>query len=356
MENLMTQTPEKLDLNAHKFGWLFRYLAVLLFAFIAVGLFLTHFQTFALFMGAIPLSWLIVTVQKNAKLIKRKWLLLAFFVLLIPLCAALFYFLIIFFSAANVEQYDKSVYHYSVSITLLENGNFQIVEKAQIIDHPNGADVEPILIELPPSAREISGTKIGLVMNEVTIAPLGLDEEGDVNTTLPDGTPFQGPFCSYSCPETEIELIDFPISFFYTAKNAENLKSLPYLNTETIQWNGVNPDQGISFAYNPYPFPLNIITPLLQMLKGIYLGESNPYLFLFLLCCIFVPVFLYVDLPTINLHVGKKIFGDNVEGDKIDVGNISDSINVAVGRNSSAQSEVTEVNRSLPGNEEYEEN
>jgi hypothetical protein len=176
-----------------------------------------------------------------------------------------------------------------------------------------------------------------------------------VNITLPDNTPFRAPFCGYNCPETEVELIDFPKNFFYEAKNARDLNSLPYLKTETIQWHVSHPDRGISFAYNPYPSPINILTPLLQTVNGIYFGESNPFLFLLLICCIFVPVLLFKDLPHINLHFGKKIFGDNVEGDQIAVGNISDSTNIAIGRNASAISDIAEMDSSLRNNEEQEE-
>lgn len=135
------------------------------------------------------------------------------------------------------------------------------------------------LIRLPE--RDIISTSKGFFLREVRIAPLQADSSGRVALTLPDGNLLGGFLCgyagtessTYTCPQSHIQLLDFPVNSFYLGKNTESQTVQKYVDTETITWTAPDLAQGIVFAYvrPPFQYLRPILTPFLETSS---LGES----------------------------------------------------------------------------------
>jgi len=142
-------------------------------------------------------------------------------------------------------------YHVVIKPVSFQAGTF--IAKETITIYP---DIE---INLPE--RQITDNPRGLVLREISFLPIGTEE-----LQLPDGTPLSWPLCGDSCPESTIELFDFPKDSFYAAKGAEGLTALPYIDTEEITWSTHNIDNGIVFAFFPPPF--QYVRPIIEPFIG----------------------------------------------------------------------------------------
>lgn len=130
--------------------------------------------------------------------------------------------------------------------------------------------------------RQITSTSRGLLLREANIAPLEASS-GQVTITLRDGSTLHGSLCAFSCPQSAIELRDFPRSSFYAARHAQNVNIQPYIDTETITWSIDRLGRGITFAYIPSPYyhlrpilkPLLEVSSLSQWIIGVlgFLGS-----------------------------------------------------------------------------------
>lgn len=102
--------------------------------------------------------------------------------------------------------------------------------------------------------REVASRSVGFLVREVSIVPLEAGSSGRVTLTLPDGTSWTGRLCAAHCPESRVELRDFPTGCFYDAKGAEDQKSDRYLDMEAVTWSARDLERGITFAYIPPPY------------------------------------------------------------------------------------------------------
>lgn len=114
--------------------------------------------------------------------------------------------------------------------------------------------------------RQISSTNRGLIVKEVCVAPLNLDSTGYISLKLVNGVSLREKLCQDICPDSSIELVDFPTGSFYQAKGADDLKISPYLDTETVSWSVPNLRRGIRLAYIPPPYHYfrRVIKPFLE--------------------------------------------------------------------------------------------
>ncbi len=111
---------------------------------------------------------------------------------------------------------------------------------------------EDIMFHLPD--RKIASTSRGFLVRELQISPLQMDITGHISLTLSDGTSLDDDLCPSYCPDSRIELLDFPKNAFYVAREARDLEVFPYVDTETITWSVRNLERGIAFAYVAPPY------------------------------------------------------------------------------------------------------
>lgn len=140
------------------------------------------------------------------------------------------------------------------------------------------------------SERQISGTSRGFLLREVRITPLEADASGYVNLILPDGSSLRGPLCGSWCPQSTVELRDFPKNSFFDAKNAEQVgEPDTYVEVETIILSIRDLEQGIVFAYIPPPY--HYFRPMLAPFVGLSsFGEIAIVIFSLTGTIILVPI------------------------------------------------------------------
>jgi len=118
---------------------------------------------------------------------------------------------------------------------------FQIDEQAVVFSlFP--LDEENIWTINPP-VRHVTGTNKGLLLIEVSIVPL---QDAPIRK--------RAVLRTRTCRNASVEVRDLPIGSFYAARDSEDLKQYPYIDTETIVWSARSLERGIAFAYIRPPF------------------------------------------------------------------------------------------------------
>jgi energy-coupling factor transporter transmembrane protein EcfT len=257
-------------LMAHSIRIRFRnYLVFFFLLLLIAGLFLTsYYATFALLLG-IFLSRPAKVLFHRSKLWLQKWKWWQWIILILIFMFIIFTFMLALPVPVTVPAPPPVVEEYSVIIEPVypKMQRFRVIEEifysTQEYDNINGQMIPSILPE-----REVTSTKRGLILREVHIEALEADSQGYVNLTLPDGTLLSGYLCTYDCPESRIELRDFPKKSFYDAQDdsGSTIRD-PYIDKEKISWSASNLNQGIKFAYipSPYYYLLPILKPFVEI-------------------------------------------------------------------------------------------
>ena len=242
-------------------------IAVCVLAFLVGLLTLNYFDAAVLILGAV-LAWPLVRLVRFLIANWRKVLLPLFFALAIAACLLYTRFLAPLYFSTLPSPPIINGYHLTISIPDWGSGVFLIKETVNI--NPQWAELNhqtalPSSIDLPE--RKVTSRDIGLFTREVRIIPGQPDPSGEVMITMPNGSTFKGTMCSFSCGKISIELIDAPKGSFLTARDAENIKEHPYVDTETISWSVIDLGQGITFAFVRPPF--NYVRPIIAPLLGV---------------------------------------------------------------------------------------
>jgi hypothetical protein len=258
------------------FGRFSVYLILVLFFAILVGLLTLNYSATLVFLIGCFLSWptrrFFQFVGSNKKKMKgltqQRWFKIVWILLLL------------FFSLSAIFLFVLLTEPRSQQVACADN---PIVEKYLVIIEPETSKEDTFRIRETVTnpcpglgrqnsievynvpEREISGSPRGLLLKEVAIFPLQ-SSGGIVNLHLQDGRFLVGPLCVGRCPESTVELRDFPIGSFYAAKWAEKLELSPYIDTEKITWTIQNLDEGIVFAYVPAPF--FYLRPIIEPFAG----------------------------------------------------------------------------------------
>lgn len=267
------------------------YAAVLLFLAALIGFLAINYSAGVIFLVSIAAAWVFYLIAVFiVNLFKRSGtggrvligVLLVLFVCALPL--------VVFYSTARF--YPQSAFilpikAYHVQVEMIDGTTFKLQESI-VLDHEWGDDSDDETVSLP--AREVTSYGVGFLLNEITIAPLGMGADGSYSVRLPDGSTQTGNFCMEgTCPSAEVELLDFPKDAFYAAKMAYNLERFPYLDKETLRWTALSPDKGISLAYIRPPF--NLVRILLTPFIGAStLNEWTVGVFGFLVSSVFMPI------------------------------------------------------------------
>jgi hypothetical protein len=166
-------------------------------------------------------------------------------------------------------------YHMTIDQANWRTGDFTIKETVGInpewVSYRHVAEV-PASIDLPE--RNVTSTRIGLLVREIRIMPDQADLSGEAVITLPDGRILKGGLCSLSCGTINIEIPDAPAGSFLAAKGAKAMQELRLSDRDAISWSGTSLDQGITFVFVPPPY--NIVQPILQPVVG--LSALDPWL------------------------------------------------------------------------------
>jgi hypothetical protein len=252
-------------------------IVVTVLAFVAGLLSLNYYAAAVLLLGAAlawPAAWLIRFLARRWK----KLLLPSFFALAIAACLLYTrFFAPLYFSALPSQQMING---YHLTISNPDWGSEVFLLKETVILDPQWMEYThettlPASLDLPE--RKVTSSDIGFFTREVMISPGQPDPSGEVIITMPDGSTFKGPMCSFSCDKADIELLDIPRGSFLAARNAVNIQEHFFLDTETISWSVIDLSQGITFAFVRPPFnyvrpviaPLLSVTALNQWLLGI---------------------------------------------------------------------------------------
>jgi hypothetical protein len=144
---------------------------------------------------------------------------------------------------------------YHVVVEPMESGRFKIrediiIELRDVLS--STTEIKELAFSLPE--REVASTSRGLLLNEIYIAPLQVSDSGYVSLTLQDGRAMDVLLCTFYCPKTNIEVRDLPKGSFYAAKESQDVKAYPYIDTETVSWSVRDLQEGITFAYVMPPF------------------------------------------------------------------------------------------------------
>jgi hypothetical protein len=169
----------------------------------------------------------------------------------------------------------------------------------------NHATDLPQSVDLPE--RKVKSTSIGLLSRQVKIMPDQVGPSGEAAITLPDGRILRGGICSLTCGKIAIILHDVPAGSFLAARDADNIQKAPYINTETVTWSVLDPDQGITFAFVPPPF--NIVRPVIEPL----LGVSSLSQWLLGILGLISTLLLTPFMKPVLIRPGQKIIGHQVD-------------------------------------------
>ena len=140
---------------------------------------------------------------------------------------------------------------------------------------------------------------IGLIVKQLEIKSFNSNKKSIINVSLSNGEQWKGKLCTYNCPESIVELVDFPKGSLYSIKNekGDSLEVVDeYLDQETLKWSVHNLEKGIKFAYIKPPFHKirRFIQPLLK------LSETNK-IFLFLAGTVATVSFKFITTPIISI-------------------------------------------------------
>ena len=282
-------------------------------AFVAGLLSLNYYAAAVLVLGA-ALAWPAVRLIRFLARRWKKLLLPLFFALAIAACLLYTRFLAPLYFSAIPSQQMINGYHLTVSNP--DWGSEVFLLKETVILDPKWMEYThettlPPSIDLPE--RKVTSNNIGLFTREVRISPGQPDPSGEVIITMPDGSTFKGPMCSFSCAKADIEMLDIPKGSFLAARNAENIQEHLFLDTETITWSVIDLSQGVIFAFVRPPFnyvrpiiaPLLSVTALNQWLLGI-LGS----IFTLVITPILRPVILSTAKKSFSAWLDKKRDGN----------------------------------------------
>ncbi|NLH06093.1 MAG: hypothetical protein GX484_00650 [Chloroflexi bacterium] len=156
---------------------------------------------------------------------------------------------------------------YRVSARPAPSGDTLLVNEVVIYDVRRGSEVlyGDQVMTIPE--REVASRPRGFLLREVTIEPLGTGATASIPLELDDGTQVEMRLCRvFSCPPSEVEIQDFPQNAFYAAQNVAEVRSTPYVRTETVTWTTDDLDDGITFAYIPSPY--HRLRPVLSPFLG----------------------------------------------------------------------------------------
>ena len=233
-----------------------------------VGLLTLNYSAAAVLILGAALAWPAVKLARFLAARWRRILLPLFFAVSIAACLLYTRYLVPLYLSADFSPPLISGYHLTISSPDWGSGVFLLKETVSI--NPKWAEFThetslPSSIDLPE--RKVTSRDIGLFTREVKITPGQPDPSGEVMITLPDGSTFKGAICSFSCDSISIQLEDAPRGSFLAARDAENIKTHPYVDTETISWSVIDLGQGITFAFVRPPF--NYVRPIIAPLLGV---------------------------------------------------------------------------------------
>jgi len=164
------------------------------------------------------------------------------------------------------------VVKYTADLTPVSKGSatthFSLAEDIMVkVVSPTSGKTQTKPYRLPP--RIVTGSGNGLLEEQLVIAPLGVAPSfagatPQLNVILPDGSPLFGPLCPATCPPATVVIHDLPQGSFVQAKDA-SVTTSPYGNTETVQWDVANLEDGITFSYiqSPWEFLHKPLDPFL---------------------------------------------------------------------------------------------
>lgn len=233
------------------------YFILILFILFVVGFLLTSYRASLALVLGILLAWLVEVIFNTIP--SSTFRFFGYIILLlIALITAIIIFIRFCIDVIPPVENPSVVDEYQVTIEYLESETFIVEESAVVVDG--------LFIDFP--TRLLKSNNRSLLLKELQITPLQMDTLGDVNVTMPDGDIRAGPLCGDYCPESTVELVDFPINRFYAARGAQDIERFSYINTETIVWSVRNLEKGVAFAYfrSPYHYYLR---PILQPFLGI---------------------------------------------------------------------------------------
>lgn len=245
-----------------------QYIVIALVLALLIGLLSLNFiAAAAVIVGAVlawPLYWLVRSIIANWKRVMLP------VIILLSLAGCVFYGLYFFPMLLSAVPAPPLINGYYLTITNPDwkAGVFTIQETVVInpdwISFYHGTDL-PQSVDLPE--RKVRSTSLGLLSRQVKIMPDQAGPSGEAVITLPDGRVLKGSICSLTCGKIVIVLHDVPAGSFLAAKDADDIKKAPYINTETVSWSVLDPDQGITFAFVPPPF--NVVRPVIEPLLGV---------------------------------------------------------------------------------------
>ena len=283
-----------------------QYSVILLILAVLIGLLsLNYIAVTAVIIGAViawPLVWLVRFVIANWSRIMLP------VILVLSLAGCFLYGVYLFPLFLSPSPLPPLIRDYQLTILNPDwkSGVFKIKESVVInpdwISYYHATEL-PQNIDLPE--REVRSIRVGLLSREVRIKPGNADASGEVTITLADGRVLQGGICSFSCGKIDIELQDAPAGSFLGARDADKIKDLSDLKTETISWSVPDPDQGITFAFVPPSF--NVVRPIIKPLLGV--SALNQWLLgiLGLFCALLItPIFKPpAQAPDQNIPVAR---------------------------------------------------
>ncbi len=241
-----------------------------------IGILAVSYTSGAFFLLGIIAYFLLITTFKFAKRIPKtyyKHLVTLFSILF----GCLISFLIILLAPFNLAYFPPcAISYYRLTIKPKDSqlSKFKVQEfivfSPQIVETVNftpystwvSMDIDDQKgYQLPET--ELAGNSLGFLLKEVSFD----SANAYYNSLFPDPHVLMRYNLSPSCKEAVVELQDFPLNSFYAAREANELKMYPYVDTETITWNSKNlSERGIRFAYVQPPF--QSLKPLLSPFIG----------------------------------------------------------------------------------------
>ena len=281
-----------------------QYIVTALVLALLIGLLSLNFiAAAAVAIGAVlawPLYWLVRSIIANWARVMLP------VIILLSLAGCVFYglyFFPMFLSAVPAPPLING-YYLTITDPDWKAGVFTIKETVVInpdwISFYHGTGL-PQSVDLPE--RKVRSTSLGLLARQVKIMPDQVGPSGEAAIALPDGRVLKGGICSLTCGKIVIVLHDVPSGSFLAAKDADDIQKAPYINTETVTWSVLDPDQGITFAFVPPPF--NIVRPVIEPLLGVSSLDQWLLGILGLISTLLVSPFV----KPVLVRAGQKIIG-----------------------------------------------
>jgi hypothetical protein len=231
------------------------WLILLIGAILVCSLLFVNYSAWGFLVLGFLLAWPAKTLLRLAANRMRTWgneqwfRLIAILVALLAMVASQ----LVFWPFAPPMPPVVFVKEYRVAIEAIESNLSEFQAREQAILFSPSDEEKTWTVTLP--ARQVTGANRGLLLRELSIAPLQ-------NASL-SGVVLRTDTCS----SASAELTDFPRGSFYAARDAEKLKRYPYVDTETITWSIRSLRRGVVFSYILPPF--QHLRPILAPFIGV---------------------------------------------------------------------------------------